>query len=790
MTWSNYDDVLNQLRGLGLIVDGIDTGKMRRCKVEGDREKRGWYMLHELRLDDGETVLVGSFGVWQGNNNNIQKVELTKRKLTDDQKAALKKRMAEDRKRVEADRQREADRAARRAKQVWDKLSPTGTCQYLEAKSVQAHGLRFSDSGCAYIPMLDANGAVHGLQILLPKGHPRIAKTARNKDFWPAGLVKKGHWFQLGAVRDIVLIAEGYATAASIFEATGHPVAVAFDAGNLLPVAEAIKKRHRAAKVLICADDDFKSEGNPGMTAASTAALAVKGEIIAPRFSIDREVGKKGLTDYNDLHLGEGLHTVRSQIEARLDDLKWVIDAKPRAESIEQGGGGKNRRAAVSVLSLDEAVDRFIPIDDGSGELLFDWWTNKIVKNKQMVVLLPAGVRADFVKNHPIWIERGAYYLDQVGFDPSGMDKDVRLNTWKGWPLTPRKGACDLLLELIAYLCSLEKNSNEIYNWLLCWMAYPLQNPGSKMSSAVIMHGPQGTGKSMVFQTYAKLFGDYATVLNQRGLEDKFNADWVDAKLFLLAEEVVARAEMWHIKNELKELVTGEWVRVNGKFAGAYPQRNHINLAFLSNEGQPLPLENGDRRHCVVWTPPELGQEFYDQVIEQLDNGGVEAFYEHLLNVDLTGFHPKKRPPDTQAKRNLIDLSRPSDERFLLEWIAGDVVLDDSKGPLPFCMCGTTDLYNAYERWCRQQGEKKPRVLPQFIGSLSRRHGWSNQHRDRFDANLTSKKRQRMIEPSEADFKAHIQASDADHRQKPDENLTKYATRCFFQFREALGVQP
>lgn len=790
MTWANYDDVIGQMRDFGLIVDGLDIGRMRRCKVEGDRERRGWYMLHELRLDDGDTVLVGSYGIWRGTDNNAQKVELGKlRKLTDDQKAALRARMAADKKRIDAERNRTAALAARRAKQVWDKLAPDGSCQYLEAKCVKAYGLKFSDSGCAYLPLLDAQGGIHGLQILLPKGHKRIEQTGRNKDFWPAGLIKKGHWFQIGAVRDIALIAEGYATAASIHEATGLPVAVAFDAGNVLPVAEAIKKRHRAVKVLICADDDFKSDGNPGMSAASAAALAVGGEIIAPVFTIDREVGKKGLTDFNDLHLGEGLHTVRAQIEARLDALQWRAEAKPRAGNRAQGGRGKDRNAAMSVMALDDAVERFVPLDDGTGKFLFDTWTNKIVNKDQMVALLAAGQRWDDVKRHYRWIDRGAYYVDQVGFDPACTDKNIKLNTWRDWPMTPKQGKCDLLLELLHYLCSLEKNSEEIYRWLLCWMAYPLQHPGAKMSSAVIMHGPQGTGKSTVFQTLSKIYGDYATVLNQRGLEDKFNADWVDTKLFLLAEEVVTRAEMWHIKNELKELVTGDWVRVNGKFAGAYRQRNHINISYLSNEGQPLPLENDDRRHCVVWTPPELDPEFYEQVQLELENGGVEAFYHHLMTLDLTDFHPKRRPPDTQAKRNLIDLSRPSEERFLLDWIAGDIVFNDDNGPLPFCPAGTTDLYTAYLKWCRQQGEFRPRALNQFIGALSRRNGWSGQHRDRHtDPNgSAAKKRQRMIEPSETDTNTHLKAGGEDHRQKPDESVIKWATRCFFAFRQALG---
>ncbi|MHB0925867.1 MAG: primase-helicase family protein, partial [Gallionellaceae bacterium] len=231
----------------------------------------------------------------------------------------------------------------------------------------------------------------------------------------------------------------------------------------------------------------------------------------------------------------------------------------------------------------------------------------------------------------------------------------------------------------------------------------------------------------------------------------------------------------------------GDWVRVNGKFAGAYRQRNHINIVYLSNEGQPLPLDNDDRRHCVVWTPPELGPEFYEEVHLELENGGVEAFYHHLMTLDLTGFHTKRRPPDTQAKRNLVDLSRPSEERFLLEWIAGDICFNDDHGALPFCPAGTTDLYNAYLRWCKQQGEFRPRALNQFIGHLTRRNGWSGQHRDRLDEARASKKRQRMIEPSDTDITAHLKANGVDHRQKQDETVLQWATRCFFGFRKALG---
>ena len=84
-------------------------------------------------------------------------------------------------------------------------------------------------------------------------------------------------------------------------------------------------------------------------------------------------------------------------------------------------------------------------------------------------------------------------------------------------------------------------------------------------------------------------------MLTQSALEDKFNSDW-GQKLFGVADEVVARGEMHHVKNFLKNLITSETIRINPKNLPAYTERNHINLVFLSNEKQPIVLENDDRR--------------------------------------------------------------------------------------------------------------------------------------------------------------------------------------------------
>lgn len=776
--WVNFDDVVGQLIDHGFVepsagwAAGIDCGKKTgvRCKVEGTRQG-GWYSLHTIRLDNGADALVGAFCWYKGCEDNLKKFELRVdgkiHKLTAEQRDAMKAQQRATEAAADAAQRKKNDKAARQAMHTWGKCLPDGQSAYLERKGVAGYGVKYSPSGALVVPMGDTHGRIHGLQIIRPD-----KKGGRDKDFWPAGLAKKGHFHQIGRPDTVCLIAEGYATGATLHAATGLPVVIAFDAGNLLPVATAISKKYRAAKILICADDDYLTGGNPGVTAASNAALAVSGAYIAPTFAVDR-AGKK-LTDFNDLQALEGIGAVRSQIEARLSALGWSAVSAPRAEVALEGGGGK-RRAAQSVMDLDDLIKRFVPLDDGTGDYVFDTWTNKVAKKAQMVALLPAGVRGDDIKRHPVWCQRGAYYLDQVGFDPAGTDGNCKLNTWQGWPIKPKAGSCEQMLDLLRYLCSgeSEEKADEVFRWLLCWMAYPLQNPGAKMSSAVIMHGPQGTGKSTVFQSLAKIYGDYSTVLNQRGLEDKFNSDWSDSKLFILAEEVVTRAEMWHIKNELKELVTGEWIRINPKNIAAYRQRNQVNICYLSNEGQPLPIDNDDRRHLVVYTPQALREEYYDSVFLEIDNGGVEALYQHLLDLDLTGFHPKKRPPMTEAKQRLMALSSPSEVRFATEYLTG--ALD-----LPVLPCLAADFYAVYLKWCRANGEARPRASNHFHGAIGHLPGWVKKDARIYTSETsTTTKAKVMIFPP-------VKSVAADGNEHPAGiPVARYLTDCVNKFAES-----
>lgn len=730
----NYQSVIDQLQAFGLMVNTLEVGRtttkrvaVDTAKCPVDKEKRksaGWYKLNAFSID-GNTYIVGSFGYWKGSDNNAVKVEWKKEwsdNLTPEQRQAMADAHKASIKLAEAERKREIEHCANMAQTNWLKLKTEGDSGYLAKKQVGAFGIKFHPKkDLIAVPVIDTKGKLFALQ-LIRSGLPADSKIP-SKQFWPRGAEIKGHFHTIGnlAGTKVIFIAEGYATGASIHQATGAPVVVAFNANNLTPVAKEIAKANKYAKIVICADDDYLTDGNPGVIQAQNAALSVGGEWVKPDFmvaSTDIRNGEK-LTDFNDLHVHPqgGLHLVTTQL------AQYVTGAHTKPTTATSAGGDKQGEGVGdyrSVISLHEAVKRFIPLIDGTGKYLFDTETNKITHKDQMLALLEAGIRWDDIKRNALWQSRGAYGFDQVGFDPAGDDANCKLNTWSGWPTKPANlksaaDGCKHLIGLLYHLCSNEKNQTEaLFDWILNWVAYPIQHPGAKMQTAVVVHGPQGTGKSRFFEAVGRIYGEYSIVLNQGAIEDKFNSDWTSRKLFIIADEIVARQDMYHLKNQLKAFITGDWVRVNPKNLAAYKERNHMNLVFLSNEKQPVILENDDRRHCVIYTPQKLDESYYDLVSEEIENGGIEALHQFLLERDLTGFKPWTKPPMTESKQDLIDLGKDSIEIFIEQWQSGEL-------GLPVCPAMGVDFYDAYQKWCKRTGEyeQKERFMNNWIDKSS-----------------------------------------------------------------------
>ena len=220
-------------------------------------------------------------------------------------------------------RQRQAQEKARH---ILAKARPATHHPYLIQKHVPAlPGVKTSGSRLI-LPLQDAAGAIQSLQFINGDGKKRFLAGGR----------KQGGYFLIGTPVDALCIAEGYATAASIHEATGHAVAVAFDAGNLQPVAEALRTQWPRVRIVVCADDDWQTDGNPGLTQAKRAAQAVDGVVAIPRFGNERASGD---TDFNDLALRHGLEAVKAAIEVALKPETIVTPPPETPTAFDYGGG-------------------------------------------------------------------------------------------------------------------------------------------------------------------------------------------------------------------------------------------------------------------------------------------------------------------------------------------------------------------------------------------------------------------------------------------------------------------
>jgi phage/plasmid primase-like uncharacterized protein len=302
-------------------------------------------------------------------------------------------------------------------------------------------------------------------------------------------------------------------------------------------------------------------------------------------------------------------------------------------------------------------------------------------------------------------------------FDPTQQaDPVTHVNIFLGWPLTPKPNAelVAPILALLESLCGAEDNVDEAVAWILRWLAYPLQHPGAKMQTALLMFGEkQGTGKSLFFQdVMLPIFGEYGTVASQHQLDSSFTA-WRSRKLFVLFEEVLSRDDKYSHNGTLKYMITGKQMSINQKNLPERDERNHMNTVFLSNEPQPIPIELEDRRFMVIEARQKQPQDFYDAVSNAIKAGGIEAFYHFLLTFPLDGFNEHTKPPMTLAKERVIEFG-------LNGWMSFHRAWKDGYLDAPYCSCLSEDLYTIYKRWCDKTGEK-PLTLCKFAGLLASR---------------------------------------------------------------------
>lgn len=264
--------MLDAMRAAGLAphkeIDLRDDGKLTRYRAQGDKagSRNGWAVLYS------HPIRSGAFGSWKTGETHTWR-EASHKPQTPAERAELQRQLAAMRAARDAERDKVQEEARGRAAKLWTRARPaTNVHPYLQRKSVGAYGVRQLRE-LLLIPARDEHGQLHTLQFIGPDGAKRFLSGGRIA----------GCYCPIGRPLDSLLICEGYATGATLYAATGRAVAVCFSAGNLQPVASALRAKFPDMSLIICADNDL-TPGNPGVTHATRAARAVGGLVAVPHF--------------------------------------------------------------------------------------------------------------------------------------------------------------------------------------------------------------------------------------------------------------------------------------------------------------------------------------------------------------------------------------------------------------------------------------------------------------------------------------------------------------------------
>lgn len=271
------DEALTQMQDFGLRIDyiDVDSAYIKRVKWETGRSLDGFYQLFTI---PGSDKITGFYGKWC-HGYECHKITSEKKhdlKISDAQRHILSKRIEESRTKVV--KQHTPDLT------MWEEATDCESHPYLEKKGVKAYGLKQIKGPYSMellVPIRDIEGNLTGIQRIMEDGKKLIVR----------GSSKKSSFHRIDG-SDVVALCEGYATGATIHEATGWTVIVCFDCGNLRPVA----RHFRTEKLIVCADNDDQTKGNPGLTHGEAVAKIYHCPVVWP---------SQSASDFNDIGVEE-----------------------------------------------------------------------------------------------------------------------------------------------------------------------------------------------------------------------------------------------------------------------------------------------------------------------------------------------------------------------------------------------------------------------------------------------------------------------------------------------------
>tara|TARA_E500000305_G_scaffold48759_1_gene38094 strand:+ start:527 stop:2656 length:2130 start_codon:yes stop_codon:yes gene_type:complete len=523
---------------------------------------------------------------------------------------------------------------------------------YLETKGVNCYGLQQLDDnreleqsipvGSLILHAENTEGIVTTLQFITPEGDKLFLRRGK----------KKGSYFTIGDLdgAERIYLAEGYATAATVYEATNRPVVVAFDAGNLQPVAIGLRSIRPDTEIIIAADNDAYSRSNTGLINAYAAARAIGARVAVPAF---QDTAAEP-TDFNDLYQLEGIDAVRDQLAAACEPPPEPL--APEIEELNQS------HAVVDVsgktLVLNEAIA------PGGSQRLFTYSSFEDLRRKYSNRTVTLEGKDITWGNY--WLSHeGRRQYDGIGFYPGGESPDGIVNLWSGFAVEPRQGSCELFLAHIRD--NIAGGDPEVCAYIIAWLANLMQAPMDRPGTALAMTGKQGTGKGVFASEIGALLGThYSHVTKAVQIGGRFNT--VTQNALLIFGDEMPLAKKVQLMDAFKALITEDTNRIEPKGVNSFSVQNYLRLILATNEHHVIPASLDDRRFLVLQvSDAHQGDiEYFAAIAEEMENGGRAALLHYLLDYDYSEVN-LRQVPQTEAMRDQKLMSLSPVTRFIYD---------------------------------------------------------------------------------------------------------------------------
>ena len=513
----------------------------------------------------------------------------------------------------------------------------SSTGLYHMSKGVDLIGARVEDN-LVVIDIYNAKGETVGAQYIDPNGKKRFSK----------GLQKQGAFAVVsGPIDGDCYVTEGWATGVSVHMATGKPVIVALDAGNLPKVANELRVAYPTANLIVAADND-----KPGMEAVRAANLPY----VAPE-----TFG----ADWNDVHNANGLEAVKSALvcepavlKENEIDIDGCEDESVWADYYFLSGPNLVYKKSTAAKMKVSAFNIAMLSQDTT-----------VVKNGNSRSVSPIEYLCKYYRQRVLHNAIYAPQYEEIFFEYQGnqcINSYLPNRVPKPDPNWRSKSNWCIFHDHIMNLMPSEREG-----WLMIqWMAHNVQHPGKKILWTPIVLGIQGDGKTTIINALQQIMGtqNVKSVSNEE-VYSSFNAFASGAAVASLEEIRMIGHNRHDVLNKLKPLITNQSISVVRKGQDAIEVPNCTNYCAFTNFPDALPLDDDDRRWAVFKTRYENRQQLMEECKSTYWDEVHTAYKKHfaelrgwLLSVPLDDF-PIYEPPDTEvAKSAMIENARSSDE--------------------------------------------------------------------------------------------------------------------------------